>query len=336
MNPKVEEGDCRYLPRELLQDDYSALQKVDIFALGLTLYEAASGRSLPLNGSEWQDIRNGVLSDIPNFSQCLQDLLKLMIHNEPKMRPTASQLINHEVFNVSSASGSGSKSRGQLRRELEEARLKNEMLEKQLQQAKFFIQHLSPGTPSSFSVFSSNLEDADGSFCINTSEPEKNASTSSCGNSSESSNSLEGRGGVGTKTSSNGVVRFGVDGNVYTTASNSLFGSNNESPCNNFPNLFSGVYPTSKLPTQTSSTNNETSPCFSTASTFNFSLGCNGGNASSTGAANNSNEQQQHVAGRQYHYNTRSQQLFQQQKKKYQTAHNRFVGKKAVRSQSVL
>lgn len=32
--PKVEEGDCRYLPKELLNDDYTHLTKADIFSLG--------------------------------------------------------------------------------------------------------------------------------------------------------------------------------------------------------------------------------------------------------------------------------------------------------------
>lgn len=42
VNPEVEEGDCRYLPAELLQDNYKHLPKADIFALGMSMFEVVS------------------------------------------------------------------------------------------------------------------------------------------------------------------------------------------------------------------------------------------------------------------------------------------------------
>ena len=76
-NPQVEEGDCRYLPNEILQEDFKHLTKADIFALGLTMFEAAGGGPLPKNGPEWHEIRDGNLKDLP-YSREFNDLLKVI------------------------------------------------------------------------------------------------------------------------------------------------------------------------------------------------------------------------------------------------------------------
>jgi len=157
LDPAVEEGDCRYLAPEMLQDDYSDLPRVDIFALGLTIYEAATGRNLPRNGEEWHSIRNGNLPDIPGYSEEIQDLIKRMIHADPSQRPTASELVDHKIFQEDPSAGAVAAADSttptrpetdraslRLQRELEESNQKNQELEAQLEKAKYYMQHLIP------------------------------------------------------------------------------------------------------------------------------------------------------------------------------------------------
>ncbi|KAG8225806.1 hypothetical protein J437_LFUL005613 [Ladona fulva] len=138
-NPQVEEGDCRYLPKEILEENFAHLTKADIFALGLTMFEAGGGRPLPKNGDQWHEIRNGALPVLPQYSADFNDLLKQMIHPDPDARPTAAQLLTHRLL-----CPTGNKTKAQLRRELNAERLKNEILWRQLQEAAKCIKSLSP------------------------------------------------------------------------------------------------------------------------------------------------------------------------------------------------
>jgi wee1-like protein kinase len=154
-NPQVEEGDCRYLPCEILQENFSHLAKADIFALGLTMYETAGGGPLPKNGEEWHNIREGKLKRLQQYSQDFNDLIKQMIHPHPEMRPSAVSLIQHPVL-----SPFGNKSKAQLRRELNAEKLKNEILAKQLENAKKCFKSLPANLIQQFSGSASDLAES--------------------------------------------------------------------------------------------------------------------------------------------------------------------------------
>ncbi|XP_054262303.1 wee1-like protein kinase [Macrosteles quadrilineatus] len=89
----IEEGDCRYIPRELLDRNPTHLDRSDIYSLGLTVYEAAGGGPLPKNGEEWQEIRNGKLKTLGHLSREFNNIIKTMINPRPQNRPSALELV---------------------------------------------------------------------------------------------------------------------------------------------------------------------------------------------------------------------------------------------------
>ncbi len=89
----VEDGDCRYMPKELLNENYNFLQKADVFSFGMTLYEAAGGGPLPKNGDEWQQLRIGEIPYLNKYSSTFNQIIKNMLHPEPEKRPQVREIL---------------------------------------------------------------------------------------------------------------------------------------------------------------------------------------------------------------------------------------------------
>ncbi|CAK7348267.1 unnamed protein product [Dovyalis caffra] len=94
----VEEGDARYMPQEILNENYNYLDKVDIFSLGAAIYELIRGSTLPQSGSQFLNLREGKLPLLPGHSLQLQNLLKVMVDPNPTRRPSAKELVENPMF----------------------------------------------------------------------------------------------------------------------------------------------------------------------------------------------------------------------------------------------
>lgn len=98
----VEEGDSRYMPRDLLEGTPDDLTKCDIFSLGMSLYETCIGRPLPICGQGWQDLRNGKLSKPDGLNPTFYAIIKQMMHPDPSKRPSASDLLARSELSADS------------------------------------------------------------------------------------------------------------------------------------------------------------------------------------------------------------------------------------------
>ncbi|KAJ0236218.1 Wee1-like protein kinase [Hirschfeldia incana] len=94
----VEEGDARYMPQEILNENYEHLDKVDIFSLGVTVYELIRGSPLTESRNKSLNIKEGKLPLLPGHSLQLQQLLKTMMDRDPSRRPSARELMEHPMF----------------------------------------------------------------------------------------------------------------------------------------------------------------------------------------------------------------------------------------------
>lgn len=95
----VSEGDSRYLPLEIMNGDYSRLHKGDMFALGATLFELASGTELPSGGPAYQDLRRGKVPLLPTYSTYLSRLIRNLMSPDPDNRPSAGKMLQMPPIN---------------------------------------------------------------------------------------------------------------------------------------------------------------------------------------------------------------------------------------------
>ena len=91
----VEEGDSRYMSKELLSGDHADLTKSDIFSLGISLYEICLGgvRSLPKNGPEWLSLREANFHPLANTPDEMQRIISIMMNPSYGARPSAQELL---------------------------------------------------------------------------------------------------------------------------------------------------------------------------------------------------------------------------------------------------
>ncbi|MQL82804.1 hypothetical protein Taro_015288 [Colocasia esculenta] len=94
----VEEGDSRYMPQEILNDKFEALDKVDIFSLGAATYELVRGLPLPESGPQFASLREGKIPLLPGCSMQFQSLLKAMMDPNPVKRPSAKEITENSIF----------------------------------------------------------------------------------------------------------------------------------------------------------------------------------------------------------------------------------------------
>ncbi|PIN05369.1 Cyclin-dependent kinase WEE1 [Handroanthus impetiginosus] len=95
----IEEGDARYMPHEILNENYDNLDKVDIFSLGASIYELARGSPLPESGPHFLNLKEGKLPLLPGHSLQFQNLIKVMMDADPVRRPSAKELVENPIFN---------------------------------------------------------------------------------------------------------------------------------------------------------------------------------------------------------------------------------------------
>ena len=97
---EVTSGDARYLPREILLNNYKHLKKADIFSLGASVLECMLGERLEAEGEEWHKLRDGILphNELIGYSKDLVDIVESMLFPDPEKRPSCDEVLSHPLL----------------------------------------------------------------------------------------------------------------------------------------------------------------------------------------------------------------------------------------------
>lgn len=67
--------------------------------MGLTIIECAGSGPLPKNGKEWHAIRRAEIPSLPQkLNRDLLDLIRQMIHPDPTLRPSTTQILQNRAL----------------------------------------------------------------------------------------------------------------------------------------------------------------------------------------------------------------------------------------------
>jgi len=96
----IDEGDCKYLASETMQGKFT--KAADIFSLGITIFEVASGLDLPQRGEVYHKLRHNEIEDLyfNGLSADLVRIIKMMMEGDHTKRPTANDLLQLDTVRV--------------------------------------------------------------------------------------------------------------------------------------------------------------------------------------------------------------------------------------------
>lgn len=89
----IDEGDSKYLASETMQGKFT--KAADIFSLGITIFEIASGLELPKQGKVYHKLRHNEIEEsyFNGLSEDLVHIIKIMMEEDYSKRPTIEDLL---------------------------------------------------------------------------------------------------------------------------------------------------------------------------------------------------------------------------------------------------